>query len=94
MHELDKAKAAYQTALQLKPDNPQASNNLAYVLLETNGSVDQALQLAQTARRNMPESSNVADTLGWAFYKKGVYESADWHVPGSHQAGGKEQRNR
>ncbi|HEX3106044.1 MAG TPA: tetratricopeptide repeat protein [Terriglobales bacterium] len=76
MHELDKAKAAYQTALQLKPDNPQASNNLAYVLLETNGSVDQALQLAQTARRNMPESSNVADTLGWAFYKKGVYESA------------------
>jgi Tfp pilus assembly protein PilF len=34
------------------------------------------LQLAQTARRNMPESSNVADTLGWAFYKKGVYESA------------------
>ncbi|MGH9514613.1 MAG: tetratricopeptide repeat protein [Terriglobales bacterium] len=76
MHELDKAKAAYQTALQLKPDNPQASNNLAYVLLETNGNVDQALQLAQTARRNMPESSNVADTLGWAFYKKGVYESA------------------
>jgi tetratricopeptide (TPR) repeat protein len=75
-HELDKAKAAYQTALQLKPDNPQASNNLAYVLLETHGNVDQALQLAQTARRNMPESSNVADTLGWAFYQKGVYESA------------------
>jgi len=75
-HELDKAKAAYHTALQLKPDQPQASNNLAYVLLETNGSVDQALQLAQTARRNMPESSNVADTLGWAFYQKGVYESA------------------
>jgi cellulose synthase operon protein C len=75
-HQLDKAKAAYQTALQLKPDNPQASNNLAYVLLETNGNLDQALQLAQTARRNMPESSNVADTLGWAFYKKGVYESA------------------
>ena len=76
MHELDKAKAAYQTALQLRPDNPQASNNLAYVLLETNGSVDLALQLAQTARRSMPESSNVADTLGWAFYQKGVYESA------------------
>jgi cellulose synthase operon protein C len=74
--ELEKAKSAYQTALQLRPGNPQASNNLAYVLLETNGSVDMALQLAQTARRNMPESSNVADTLGWAFYQKGVYESA------------------
>jgi tetratricopeptide (TPR) repeat protein len=75
-HDLVKAKAAYQSALQLKPENPQASNNLAYVLLETNGNVDQALQLAQTARRNMPESSNVADTLGWALYQKGVYESA------------------
>jgi Flp pilus assembly protein TadD len=75
-HELDKAKAAYQTALQLKPNDPQASNNLAYVLLESKGSADQALQLAQAARRNMPESSNVADTLGWAFYQKGVYKSA------------------
>jgi tetratricopeptide (TPR) repeat protein len=75
-HDLDKAKSEYQTALQLKPDNPQASNNLAYVLLETNGNVDTALQLAQNARRNLPESSNVADTLGWAFFQKGVYESA------------------
>jgi len=75
-HELEKAKSSYQTALRLNPDNPLASNNLAYVLLETNGNLDLALQLAQTARRNLPESSNVADTLGWAFYQKGVYGSA------------------
>ena len=75
-HDLEKAKSAYNSALQLRRDDPTASNNLAYVLLETGGNADLALQLAQTARRAMPESSNVADTLGWAFYQKGIYQSA------------------
>jgi tetratricopeptide (TPR) repeat protein len=75
-HDLERAKSAYQKALDLKRDDPVLSNNLAYVLLESNGNPDLALQLAQTARRAMPESSSVADTLGWAFYQKGVYQSA------------------
>ena len=75
-HDYDQAKSAYQTALQLKPNDPLASNNLAYVLLERGGNADLALQLAQTARRGLPTNSNVADTLGWAFYQKGVYRSA------------------
>ena len=61
---------------RIRRDDPTASNNLAYVMLETGGNADLALQLAQTARRALPESSNVADTLGWAFYQKGVYQSA------------------
>jgi Flp pilus assembly protein TadD len=32
--------------------------------------------MAQTARRQLPDSPNTADTLGWAFYKKSVYGSA------------------
>ena len=71
-----KAKDAYQKALDLKPDNPLASNNLAYVMLETGGNVDVALSLAQTARRGMPDSPNAADTLGWVLYQKGAYQSA------------------
>jgi cellulose synthase operon protein C len=72
----DQAKAMYQKALEIQPDNPVASNNLAYVLLQQGGNVDVALAMAQTARRGMPESSNAADTLGWAFFQKGVYQSA------------------
>jgi tetratricopeptide (TPR) repeat protein len=75
-HDLEKAKSSYETALELKPDDPGISNNLAYVLLETNGDLDRALELAQSARRSMPESPDVADTLGLALYRKGVYESA------------------
>jgi tetratricopeptide (TPR) repeat protein len=72
----DQAKEMYQRALNIQPDNPQASNNLAYVILQQGGNVDVALSMAQTARRGMPDSPNAADTLGWAYYQKGVYHSA------------------
>jgi cellulose synthase operon protein C len=70
------AKGMYQKALEIQPDNPLASNNLAYVMLQQGGNVDVALAMAQTARRGMPDSSNAADTLGWAYFQKGVYQSA------------------
>jgi uncharacterized protein HemY len=38
--------------------------------------VDFALNLAQTARQQLPENPIAADTLGWAFYRKHVYSSA------------------
>jgi cellulose synthase operon protein C len=72
----DQAKNMYQQALSIQPDQPLASNNLAYVILETGGNVDVALAMAQTARRGMPDSANAADTLGWAYYQKGIYQSA------------------
>ncbi len=75
-HSWDQAKAMYQQALGIEPDQPLASNNLAYVMLEQGGNVDVALAMAETARRGMPDSPNAADTLGWAYYQKGVYQSA------------------
>src|SRR5207245_681313 len=72
----DDAKAMYQQALNIQPEHPLASNNLAYVMLQQGGNVDVALAMAQTARRSMPDSPNAADTLGWAYYQKGVYHSA------------------
>lgn len=72
----DQAKSMYQQALTISPDHPLASNNLAYVMLEQGGNVDVAMSMAQTARRGMPESPNAADTLGWAYYQKGIYQSA------------------
>ena len=72
----DHAKSMYQQALSISPDHPLASNNLAYVILEQGGNVDVAMGLAQTARRGMPDSPNAADTLGWAYYQKGIYDSA------------------
>jgi tetratricopeptide (TPR) repeat protein len=72
----EKAKQMYQKALEIQPDNALASNNLAYVMLQQGGNVDVALAMAQTARRGMPDSANAADTLGWAYYQKGAYNTA------------------
>jgi tetratricopeptide (TPR) repeat protein len=72
----EKARQMYQKVLELRPDNPLASNNLAYVMLQQGGNVDVALAMAQTARRQLPDNPNSADTLGWAYYQKGVYTTA------------------
>ena len=72
----EQAKSMYQQALSVSPDHPLASNNLAYVILEQGGNVDVAMGMAQAARRGMPDSPNAADTLGWAYYQKGIYQSA------------------
>jgi tetratricopeptide (TPR) repeat protein len=74
--EWDKAKQMYQKVLEMQPDQPLASNNLAYVMLQQGGNVDVALAMAQTARRQLPDNASSADTLGWAYYHKGVYGSA------------------
>ena len=72
----DHAKQQYQKVLEIQPDNPLASNNLAYVMLQQGGNVDVAFAMAQTARQKLPDNPNTADTLGWAFYHKQVYKSA------------------
>src|SRR5208337_4189913 len=72
----DRAKQQYQRVLEVQRDNPLASNNLAYVMLQQGGNVDVAFAMAQTARQKLPENPNIADTLGWAFYHKHVYTSA------------------
>ncbi len=60
----DDAKNMYQKALQLQHDNPAASNNLAYVMLETGGNIDIAISLAQTARRQKSQQSDRSLPLG------------------------------
>jgi tetratricopeptide (TPR) repeat protein len=72
----DQAKAMYQQALNIQPNNALASNNLAWLMLEHGGNLDVALAMAQTARRGAPDLPQAADTLGWAYFKKGVYQSA------------------
>ncbi len=70
------AEDQYKRALGIQPDYALAANNLAYLYLEHGGDLSVASSLAQTARKGMPDSPNSADTLGWAYYKQGVYIGA------------------
>jgi tetratricopeptide (TPR) repeat protein len=71
--DLRKAEDYYKQALAIQPTQPVAANNLAYLMLKNGENPDVALTLAETARRSMPNSTNTADTLAWAYYYKGTY---------------------
>jgi len=53
------------------PDRaPIAANNLAFMYAEAGTNLDQALQLASSAKQQMPDNPDVDDTLGWVYYKR------------------------
>jgi tetratricopeptide (TPR) repeat protein len=74
--EYDKAKMHYQDALKLNAKFAPAANNLAWILSETGGNIDEALSYAQTAREQRPDDPHVGDTLGWIYYKKNAFLKA------------------
>ena len=71
-NDYDKAKGYYLKALQINPNFAPAANNLAYIYAEKGGNVDEALNLAQKAKEQVPDDPHVSDTLGWIYYKKNV----------------------
>jgi Tfp pilus assembly protein PilF len=75
----DAAIENYQKALKMEPEGPLAVialNNLAYRLAETRNALDEALTHAQRAKELAPDNRSVDDTLGWIYYRKGIYSTA------------------
>jgi tetratricopeptide (TPR) repeat protein len=66
----------YETAIRYEPNLGESKNNLAYIYAENGENLDRALDLAQEAKALMPDSANVADTLGWVLYRRGVPSAA------------------
>src|SRR3989442_15067329 len=54
-----------------------AANNLAWLYaVYGKGNLDGAVRLAQSAVQASPEVPSFVDTLGWVYYKKGLYAAA------------------
>lgn len=70
------ARKSYERALEFDRNAAVAANNLAWIYLQTGESLDLALQLAQTAKAGLPRQSQVADTLGWIYHRKGLTRMA------------------
>jgi tetratricopeptide (TPR) repeat protein len=70
------AKTQYQNLLKSYPDNEVGMNNLAVLLSETGGDLDEALKLAQRATQKVPGQPHFSDTIGYVYLKKGMRDSA------------------
>jgi Flp pilus assembly protein TadD len=70
------ARASYERALQFDPRAAVAATNLAWISAESGQNLDVALQLAQTAKSQLPDHADIEDTLGWVYYRKGLYSLA------------------
>jgi tetratricopeptide (TPR) repeat protein len=74
--DLSRARQTYQQALAVDPNFYSALTNLARLYADHGETLADALQLAQKAKAAQPDDANVNDTLGWIYYKQGLYRSA------------------
>lgn len=64
---------------------PHFQSNLAFLLLENNEEIDKALDIAKAAYEKEPNNMAIADTLGWAYYHKGIYSQSVWLLSDAHK---------
>jgi tetratricopeptide (TPR) repeat protein len=69
--QLMQAEKGYRRVLELLPENPLAANNLAMLLLQTDGSAKDALTLAEQARKAIPDNLIIEGTYGCALVQSG-----------------------
>jgi tetratricopeptide (TPR) repeat protein len=74
---IDGAIDNYRKALAKDENAVFAANNLAWLYAEYGkGNMDEAVRLAQGAVQTNPGVPSFTDTLGWVYYKKGLYGAA------------------
>ncbi len=63
-------------ALTLQPDEPDVLNYLGYSWVVRGEKLQQAMNMLQKAFQAQPQSGEIADSLGWAYYSMGDYKTA------------------
>ena len=74
---LDAAAEYYRRVLSIRPDEPVAANNLAALYADhEKGNAEEAIRLGQDVVRRFPNEPGFADTLGWVYYRRGLYRDS------------------
>jgi len=76
LNRLDEAEAELWTALQAAPDNPTLLNQLGYMWVDSGRRVEQGAEMLARAHAADPSNGNIQDSLGWAQYRQGQFETA------------------
>lgn len=75
-HDYDAASSDLQLALGLDPTNAQVLNYLGYMWVDQGVNLPEAFKLLKRAHLLAPSDGAITDSLGWAYYKQGQYETA------------------
>jgi tetratricopeptide (TPR) repeat protein len=70
----------YRKVIEVDERNVIALNNIAYLLAEYTRQPEDAVKYAEQAKEIAPDNPTVLDTLGWAYYRKGLYRTAVVHL--------------
>ncbi len=73
---IKEATEAYNKALGIDPENALALNNLAFLNAESGTNLDQAMTFAERAKKKVPNSPDISDTLGFVYYQKNLNAEA------------------
>jgi len=71
-----RAESDFKNALDLSPEEPQVLNYLGYSWLEQGKNIIKAREMVNLAAQKQPEDGYIADSLGWAMFLMGEYNSA------------------
>jgi len=71
-----RTQADLDMALKLAPDEPELLNFQGYFWIDQGQHLKEALNMVQRAATAEPQSGEIIDSLGWAYYRLGDYKSA------------------
>ena len=72
----DKALEQMQKVLDIDPDHADALNYIGYTWADQGVHLEKAEKMIRRALEQKPENGYIIDSLGWVYYRKGMYEKA------------------
>jgi tetratricopeptide (TPR) repeat protein len=62
--------------IKVEPNNAHSYNALGYSWLERNVRIPEAMDLVQKAYKLAPDDAAIIDSMGWGYYRLGLYEKS------------------
>ena len=75
-HDTEQCIREMKTVVKADPTHVEALNYLGYTYAEHGINLDEAEELIKRAMKNKPDDGYITDSLGWVYYKKGLYRKA------------------
>ncbi len=80
LNRMNDAIADFRRYLALNPDSATAQNSLGYTLLSLPGYLNEGADLISKAYQKAPENAAINDSMGWAYFLKGDYQTAKMYL--------------